>query len=467
MGEVLAFSPRPPATDWSANERGLLLLLTQQLEESYGAVDGVFGQTDSGDPWYVVTDASQEVLIHIARIDGQFVVHEPAVDMLHSVGSLWGALRQVMAHGAQSDLGGVVVAFNPSNREAQSFLSLIVAVGLFLELQGLEFGGSRRADFDASPRSSEVTPEVVAARLIAALDLEAERVEAHGALLAEPRRFEPVQAPPALARDHAVAIVTPQAAESLLTFQLSPLEPTNAVEARSDVIRPPQPHVAAPTEGEIKAEGFAAAKNAVAGTAGSDVLRGTGGGDVVLAGAGDDYVDGHGAGPGQVDRLEGGDGNDQIVMGARVVASGGAGADTFLVSAQPPADKAEGLLGVVLDFSAARGDHLEVQGQGQMTVVSSAWVADVMAAQGEALGESNVAVTAEVTQAVAGARVGFDINGDGREDVFILLGGATPASFHVGMTIANDHAAAPLEKVSLVGQPSPDLGPVGEPVPRG
>ena len=102
-----------------------------------------------------------------------------------------------------------------------------------------------------------------------------------------------------------------------------------------------------------------------------------------------------------------------------------------------------------------------------MSVVSATWVADVLAARGEALGESNVAVTAEVAQPVVGARVGFDINGDGREDVFILLGGATPASFHLGMTIANDHAAAPLEKVSLVGQPSLDLGPVGEPAPRG
>ncbi len=68
MGEILAFSPRPPASDWSANERGLLMLLTQQLETAYGEVDGIFGQTDSGDPWYVVTDSNQDVLVHIARI---------------------------------------------------------------------------------------------------------------------------------------------------------------------------------------------------------------------------------------------------------------------------------------------------------------------------------------------------------------------------------------------------------------
>lgn len=217
----------------------------------------------------------------------------------------------------------------------------------------------------------------------------------------------------------------------------------------------------------MSGEGFATGKSLTHGTPGADVLAGSSGGDTIRAGGGDDYVDGHGAGAGQVDRLDGGDGDDQIVMGARVVASGGAGADTFLVSAQPPTDKAEGLLGVVLDFSVARGDQLEVQGKGEMTVVSSTAVADVLAAQGATLGESNIAVLAEISPPVAGARVGFDINGDGQEDVFILLGGAAPTSFHVGMTIANDHAAAPVDKVSLVGQPGVDLGPVGEPAPRG
>lgn len=63
--------------------------------------------------------------------------------------------------------------------------------------------------------------------------------------------------------------------------------------------------------------------------------------------------------------------------------------------------------------------------------------------------------------------MGFDIDGDGQEDAFILLGGAAPTSFRLGLTIVNDHAAAPLETVPLVGQPSFDLGSLGEPAPRG
>ena len=173
MGEVLAFAPRPPAGDWTANERGLLLLLTQHLESSYGEVDGVFGQTDSGDPWYVVTDANQDVLVHIARIDGQFVVHDAAIDMFHQVGSLWSALRQVLASGAPEEPAGVVVAFNPASREAQSFLSLVIAVGLYLELRDVDFGEAGRLNFESMPRADDPAIEGVASKLIATVsDLE-------------------------------------------------------------------------------------------------------------------------------------------------------------------------------------------------------------------------------------------------------------------------------------------------------
>lgn len=206
MGEVLAFSPRPPATDWSANERGLLLLLTQQLTASYGEVDGVFGQTDSGDPWYVVTDANQDVLVHIARIDGQFVVHDAAVDMFHQVGSLWGALRQVLASGAPEAPTGVVVAFNPASREAQSFLSLVVAFGLYLELRGVEFGGSGRLDFESAPRAGDPAMQALTSKLIAALNLDAGKSEAEAIVAAAVARDLGPQAPFKAVQGSAIAV---------------------------------------------------------------------------------------------------------------------------------------------------------------------------------------------------------------------------------------------------------------------
>ncbi|WP_454759268.1 calcium-binding protein [Caulobacter segnis] len=457
MGEILAFSPRPPATDWSANERGLLLLLTQQLESTYGDIDVVFGQTDSGDPWFVVTDANQDVLVHIARIDGQFVVHDAAVDMFHQVGSLWGALRQVLSSNVE-DQNGVVVAFNPSSREAQSFLSLVIAVGLYLELRGVEMGEAGRLNFENLPRIDDPAIEGVASKLIAALNLAADRAQGHdgsGAAEGEAANATPVKAVTA----QGVAIETaaqghdglPQAddASHVNRTASSPASSESHATPQADGEREGQYELSL-ASADVRELAFAGAKAAVVGTNGNDVLHGTAEGEVIAAGAGADYIDGGGAGKGQIDRIDGGAGDDRIVMNARVVASGSAGADTFLVSAQQPTDKTEALLGVVLDYQASKGDHLAVQGKGEMTVVTTAAVNDVLAVQGATLNEATAAQVSDVTRAVSGVRVGFDLDGDGREDVFILLGGATTATFKLGTTIANDHYDA--STIGLVGQ---------------
>lgn len=471
MGEILAFSPRPPASDWSANERGLLMLLTQQLAATYGEVDGVFGQTDSGDPWYVVTDGNQDVLVHIARIDGQFVVHDAAVDMFHQVGSLWGALRQVLASNVE-DQGGVVVAFNPSSREAQSFLSLVIAVGLYLELRGVDLGEAGRLNFENLPRADDPAIDGVASKLIAALNLEADRTQDH-AVAAGATSGEAAAAPPEkMVAAHGVAVEAPARAEDgLPVVQVSQVSPAaSSASSSSTPMAAPVAAEEAPEGryelsiggGDVKELSFAGAKAIIAGTTGNDVLVGSPYGDTIAGGPGNDYINGGGARPGQIDRIDGGAGDDRIVMNARVVASGSAGADTFLIPANEPSTKAEALLGVVLDYSAAKGDHLAVLGNAHVTVVSTTAVSDVVAVQATTLGEATAAQVTDVTSAVAGTRVGFDVNGDGREDVFILLGGATTGTFKIGTTIANDHDDA---SVPLVGQATTTEigGHVGDP----
>lgn len=467
MGDILPFIPRPLVSDWSANERGLLLLLTQQLKTSYGEVDGVFGVSDSGDPWYVVTDANQDVLVHIARIEGQFVVHDAAVDMFHQVGSLWSALRQVMAPDAPKDPNGVVVAFNPASREAQSFLSLVIAVGLFLEIRGGEFANIASSMGDGAPRSGEAPTETLASKLIAALSLEADRGQIEALIAAATAREAAPQAPPSPVKaDSAPAHASQTESPSLVVFK-----PTSAASAEAASFPQAQPKSAPPPiegagEHNAAGTGFAATKAVLRGTSGDDVLTGSRAGETINGGAGDDHINGGGAGPGQIDRLNGEAGDDHIVMDARVVASGGAGADTFLISAHPSASGGEGLLGVVLDFSVVQGDQLAVSGDTKMTVVSTTAVGDVLSLQGTALGEADIAVLADVSQPTPGARVGFDVNGDGREDVFILLGGATVTAFRVGETIGPDHAPASTQMVPLVGQPTTEVGPLGEPPPR-
>jgi hypothetical protein len=462
MGEILAFSPRPPASDWSPNERGLLMLLTQQLSSTYGEVDGVFGQTDSGDPWYVVTDASQDVLVHVARIDGQFVVHDAAVDMFHQVGSLWGALRQMLASNI-ADPSGVVVAFNPSSREAQSFLSLVIAVGLYLELRGIELGEAGPLNFENLPRVDDPAIQGVASKLIAALNLEADRAQDHALALPAAAGETAVAAPPVkVTAPQGVVVETPAPAQGDLgAVQASHSAETGATSASSSPVHPTVQQSGGDThEGQFEittlasdlsapGTGLVGARYVTAGTSGADTMKGTAEGDVIAGGGGNDYIDGGGAQKGQIDRIDGGAGDDIIVMDARVVASGSGGADTFLIAANEPTDKAGTLLGVVLDFSAAKGDHMAVMGSGHVTVVSAQAVGDVLAVQGATLGENTAAQVSDVTRAVSGTRVGFDIDGDGREDVFILLGGASTSDFKIGLTIANDHADT---KVALVGQ---------------
>jgi hypothetical protein len=468
MGDILPFIPRPLVSDWSANERGLLLLLTQQLKTSYGEVDGVFGLSDSGDPWYVVTDANQDVLVHIARIEGQFVVHDAAVDMFHQVGSLWSALRQLMAPDAPRDPNGVVVAFNPASREAQSFLSLVIAFGLFLEIRGGEFADVASSLGVGAPRGGETPAETLASKLIAALSLEADRSQIEALIAAATAREPAPQSASPPVKAEGVAAHAPETeAQSLVAFK-SP----SAASAQAVPFPEAQPKSAPPPiEGsgghEAAGTGFAATKAVLQGTSGADVLMGSRAGETINGGAGDDHINGGGAGSGQIDRLNGEAGDDRIVMDARVVATGGAGADTFLISAHPSASGGEGLLGVVLDFSTAQGDQLAVSGDAKMTVVSATAVGDVLSLQGTALGEADIAALADVSQPAPGARVGFDVNGDGREDVFILLGGATVTAFRVGEMIGPDHPPASTQMVPLVGQPTTEVGPLGEPPPRG
>lgn len=449
MNNVLPFTPKVTAGDWTAGERAQLLDLAERLAQVRGPVEGVFGQTDAGDPWYVVTDAWDEVLVHVARIDGGFVIHDAAVDVFRQVGSLWSAVRQVLTGGVGEDRGGVVVALNPQGREAQSFLSLVIAVGLYLEMRGMGLGNAALwsgDDVHREDRSSSLAP---VSGLIAALSQDAEGAAAHGAV-AGPGTHEPTTAASgASAPPHGVADAPAAPAEApvMAIFKgvaWTPLVPTSAPSG-AVALQAPAPS----TPGDVP--GLTATRTVQDGTAGDDVLVGGSGGDTLRGGAGDDYLDGAGSRPGEVDRLEGGAGDDRIVMGERVVATGGAGADTFLLAATAPS-KVTTALGVVLDFSVRDGDRLAFDAKTQVTIVNVATVADVLSQTTVTIAASGPTPAGEPHVAVAGTRVGFDFDSDGAEDAFILLGGASVSAFRIGpVTAATDAAHAGPVVIELVG----------------
>src|SRR5262245_26923380 len=75
MGTVLDLRLRQAASgDWSSLERSQLYALLDRLPADPDR-EVVVGVTDAGDPWFVVLSGSDEVELHVARIDGRFVVH--------------------------------------------------------------------------------------------------------------------------------------------------------------------------------------------------------------------------------------------------------------------------------------------------------------------------------------------------------------------------------------------------------
>lgn len=81
MGTILQFAERLVEDgDWTPAERSQLRDMGAQLGQTAAGLDLVFGKTEEGDPWCVVADDRSEVLLHVARIGGGFVVHAPRND---------------------------------------------------------------------------------------------------------------------------------------------------------------------------------------------------------------------------------------------------------------------------------------------------------------------------------------------------------------------------------------------------
>lgn len=113
MGEVVPFvlatargGGRPGASaeasaTWNEAERAELRRLAQALAEASAGegrrspVEVESGVSDAGDPWFVVAaPRTGDVLVHVARIDGVFVVHRVADDLVQEGHDLRALLRK-------------------------------------------------------------------------------------------------------------------------------------------------------------------------------------------------------------------------------------------------------------------------------------------------------------------------------------------------------------------------------------
>jgi hypothetical protein len=426
VATILQFAERlADGQDWTAAERAQLRDVGAQL----AGVDVVFGKSDAGEPWCVVTDEGGEVMLHVARIGGDFVVHSAEEDEVVLDEDLWTAARRLLGD-VLKDRRGVLVAFPPDMLGHTAVLAFLFAAAL-------------RGEFDHwIPRED----------FAADLPEDAHAPAATGLPEAAQAPAEHHRRQPAAEDDHDAGqgAVTKEAAPAERADARAPASAHAATAQKAEVApahleaandRGPAPPAPATTPATARTEGGQTISNAFAGA-------NSGG----TSGAGGSSSSGEGAATTTdtpkaplTEFVQGGDGDDRIQMHETTAATGGKGADAFVVTL--PVVAAHGaapqLMGVVGDFRIAEGDRIEVTG-GRGTMVVDRDEADILAAIRPRPGSGDAPV-------VAGRHMGWDTDGDGREDAYVLVtdkGGTwfTPA----GRGVVQD-GPAPMPSPANVG----------------
>jgi hypothetical protein len=128
VGQIISFTARLSArADWSHEERARLAELAERYAAAGVRVEVIYGATEEGDPWCVVKDQAEDILIHVARIGDTFVVHYALDDALRQGQDLRSVLNERLGRDERPE---VVVPFS---RQAQNLLALILAAGFFYE----------------------------------------------------------------------------------------------------------------------------------------------------------------------------------------------------------------------------------------------------------------------------------------------------------------------------------------------
>ncbi|MCC7268614.1 MAG: hypothetical protein IT546_14925, partial [Caulobacteraceae bacterium] len=289
-----------------------------------------FGRTDEGDPWCVLKDASEEVLVHVARIGGRFVVHSTASDIVEESPNLTVALERVFGPIAPDEAlrPEVVVPFALASRQVQSIFAAIVATAFYYETETHAQAATFDLDGQGRDPGDRVLPPVLREETTRAPDTDDAPILVVAQQAAAPApAVSPAAPAPAPVETVAVeaAVIAPAAVPV-------PPEPDSPPALRAEAFD----QVLRAADGGERLDG-GAGRDLLIGGAGNDQLYGGAGADVLIGGAGDDRLDGGTAQGDEVDQLYGGAGNDTLLLGPRVIAEGGEGADTFVLARIAPA----------------------------------------------------------------------------------------------------------------------------------
>lgn len=435
MDNVVPFAPRPNAGGgWTAAERERLSELADRLTANGAKVEVVYGVTDEGDPWCVIKDDQEEVLIHVARINGQFVVHDASADAIQEGETLWAACDRLLGGDWREVRDDVVVSL--SARQVQTFIALVVAATFIHEVDDAEAATLPSIDHAEPAATAGPLAAVAVAAQPPSDDVQRQDLLApqhHG-----PNDEAPAASAGTVAETAAEAV--PQKTPAASADEAQP-GPAAALETPADSAADNASASASEVHaGEVIKGGDGAdtlqggaGDDTISGGAGADSLMGGAGADHLYGGEGNDTLDGGGAPQGRFDILDGGAGDDQIHLSATTIAIGGAGADKFVITGAP---SAEGLLGIVFDFSASQGDRLMYRGK-DVNVVGETNTANIFEGMHNPTPDKSFVPT-------PGQRVEVDLDGDGQLDGYLLVGhGRTsPAGAPTDVATVDAHVTA-------------------------
>lgn len=437
MGTVLDLRERLSVSgDWTAAERHQLWALAARLPADGVAV--VFGKTDVGDPWCVVTDADEEVLLHVARIRGSFVVHsvwEGSVAEGRDLGSAVERLGGFGGDDSQRRSSTIPIPREPLH--LNGFIAL-GAAGLPPAMPEL-FQAVEKDEAEKAP------PE--------------QAPDQEGRTLFSMSEVPPVAGPdPALSAPHAQPEKSPVAALGLelqpadlggLTAadETGPAPVQTSVEVAASAARTAAAEPAGPWGASPPVVAETPAEQPLAGGSGAETIRGGDGPDTLGEG-GDDTLDSAGRAEAGIDVLDAGAGADRLFLGPRVVAIGGRGADVFVVRTAHGGEGSPVSLGVVMDFFESRDDRLEFGSGAKVSVLGATSEADVLAAL-------RGSPALQIAPVVTGERLSLDFDGDGREDGYVLLGHMARPDARIGSGPASSRLDAGEDLSGLLHRPGP------------
>jgi hypothetical protein len=404
---------------WTATERDRLEALTEHFPGGAN-LEVVFGASDDGAPWCAVVNEDGDVLVHVARLADQFLVHVIGEDVVARGDNLREALGRWLSPGLQAP--GVVVPF--ARQQNGLDVMILMAFATLVEEalrhhmpQETEGGSWLSTDHP-------VTGTRTQAKLPPPIQAEAAPHDtSHGSAGDDP------------GRSVAAALTSPL----VLAAAVAPPAPTSQADAPAaapQIVQAPQTVEHAPDGARHDAH-LKLAMQIIRGGDGDDLLVGGSGAEHLIGGAGNDVL----IGGGGRDILDGGAGDDWIVLASEARAYGGSGADTFVISAPAVMDKADTLLGEIMDFSAKEGDR-------------------VMTAHGEivVLPRWDDAPDTRPPPERGAHKVEVDVDGNGRVDGYVLI---TTASANSAPPKSDPSDQGPIDHGFDPGLISPGKGLAG------